>query len=84
MSSINQTAGNIIQRLATVHFPNLKVESMVMEGCVRYGYGACCWVTRGVHEARDTHQSPKPAFFTVDMPTLDRGKGRCVGVLREK
>lgn len=40
--------------------------------------------TRNVHKSRDSHQSPKPAFFTVDMPTLDGGEGRCVGVLREK
>lgn len=39
-----------------------------------------CWVTRSVEES---HQSPKPAFFTVNVPTLDGGEGRRVRVLRE-
>lgn len=54
-------------------------ERMRLNGC-----DTCSWVTRRVYESRDSHQSPKPAFFTVDMPTLDGGEGRRVGVLSEK
>ena len=53
-------------------------------GAVRCGVVLCDVVLCGAVRCgavRCSHQSPKPAFLTVNVPALDGGERHCVGIL---